>query len=167
LFSNLGGRAPVLVIGVGNVLLKDDGAGIELVNRLSAQSNEWGNAVDFLEGGTLGLALLPYLSGRRAIIVLDAVALGAKPGTLHELENDDILALGLHSSSAHEGNAAELLRTARLLGDLPESLSLIGIEPRTIGTGMRFSKQVRAAIPAALQRAGMKINNILAGLCNR
>lgn len=166
LSNNAGERAPVLVLGVGNTLLNDDGAGIELVNRLSAQSDRWGDAVDFLEGGTQGLTLLTYLSGRRAIIVLDAVALGAEPGTLHALENDAVLALGVRSSNAHEGNAAELLRTAGLLGDLPESLFLIGIEPGAIGTGVELSEQVRTSIPAALRIASSRIESILADLQN-
>jgi hydrogenase maturation protease len=164
LFDDRRERAPILVVGVGNILLKDDGAGIELVNRLSAQADRWGDEVEFLEGGTQGIALLNHISGRRAMVVLDAVALGAEPGTLHVFQDNAIMMLGSLPLSAHEGNAAVLLRIAHLLGGLPARLVLIGIEPETISTGVEFSEPVRSAIPEALQIAKLKIENILSGL---
>ena len=160
-------RAPILILGVGNTLLRDDAVGIELVNRLSSQSNTWGDAVEFLEGGTLGIALLDYLAGRNAVLLLDAVQLGAEPGTVHSMEGEAVLTLGSRSSSAHEGNAGELLRIARLLGDMPESLFLIGIEPKIIGTGIDLSEQVQAAVPDALQTARTRIDSIYETLRDR
>ncbi len=157
-------RAPILVLGIGNPLLKDDGIGIELLTRLTEQNRRCCDQVQFVDGGTQGIALLNYVSGRSALILLDAVALGAEPGTLHVMQDEAVLKLGSRSASAHEGNAGELLRTARLLGDLPERLFLIGIEPTTIGTGIELSEQVQAAIPAAIDAANSKIDFVLGRL---
>jgi hydrogenase maturation protease len=141
------GLAEVLVLGLGNLLLGDDGLGLRLLEALAAKSS----AADFLDGGTQGLALLPHLADRRTLIILDAVALGAPPGTVHTLQG---AALSAHRAvTAHGSNALELLAAARLIGDLPPSVTIIGIEPACIKTGMGLSPAVQASIPEALARA--------------
>jgi len=80
----MGGPAPVLVLGLGNLLLGDDGVGLRLVERLAEESG-FGDAVEFVDGGTQGLALLGCLADREAVLVLDAVGLGGEPGTVHVL----------------------------------------------------------------------------------
>ena len=164
MFDKIRRSAPVLVLGVGNTLLGDDGTGIELVTRLSEQSARWGNAVEFVDGGTQGIALLGYIAGRSAIVLLDAVEAEDEPGTLHVLQGDAVLALGSRSSNAHEGNAGELLRVARLLGDLSGRLVLIGIEPDRVATGIGISEPVQNSIPAALQAAVSTIDSLLSSL---
>jgi hydrogenase maturation protease len=141
------GSTDILVLGLGNLLLSDDGLGLRLLRDLASE----GSAVEFLDGGTQGLALLSYLSNRRALIILDAVALGAPPGTVHVLQGETISAH--HAVTAHGSNALELLAAARLLGDLPPSVTIIGIEPACIRTGIGLSPAVEAAIPEALSRA--------------
>ena len=83
--SASGVAAPVLVLALGNLLLTDDGAGLRLLERLSAGGEARGD-VEFIDGGTCGLALLPYLERRRAVLILDAMQLGAAPGTVHVLD---------------------------------------------------------------------------------
>ena len=149
--------APVLVLGIGNSLLGDDGVGIRLVEELSRHPDGWGHAVVFLDGGTQGLALLGRLAGRSALVLLDAVALGSPPGAIHILRNQEILTLGSRSSTAHEGNAGELLRAALLTGDLPPEVLVVGIEPESVHTGMGLSEVVREALPKALEAARAEV----------
>jgi hydrogenase maturation protease len=141
------GSTDVLVLGLGNLLLRDDGLGLRLLEALAAE----GLPAEFLDGGTQGLALLSHLAGRRTLIILDAVALGAPPGTVHVLQGDSISAH--HAVIAHGSNALELLAAARLIGDLPPSVTIFGIEPECISTGIGLSPAVEAAIPEALSRA--------------
>ncbi len=145
--------APVLVLGVGNKLLGDDGVGIHLVSQLSRWNHEWYGAVELLEGGTQGLALLGSIAGRTALVLLDAVSLGAAPGTVHIRHDEDVLKLGCHPTTAHESNVRELLTAALLLGELPMRLFLVGIEPAHLGIGIGLSEPVRRAMPAALDAA--------------
>src|SRR5271157_189086 len=99
-----------LVLALGNTLLRDDGVGVEILHALEREAAGWGDEVDFVDGGTQGLALLGVLSGRRAAVILDAIALGAAPGTVHVLSADDAARLrSRRSTTAHEGNAGELL----------------------------------------------------------
>jgi len=141
------GSTDILVLGLGNLLLSDDGLGLRLLKDLSSGSA----AAEFLDGGTQGLALLAHISNRRALIILDAVVLGAPAGTVHVLQGDAISAH--HAVTAHGSNALELLAAARLLGDLPPTVTIIGIEPACIRTGIGLSPEVEASIPEALSRA--------------
>jgi hydrogenase maturation protease len=143
--------ASILVLGVGNSLLGDDGVGVHMVNQLSHGDLASVPEVEVVDGGTQGLALLGSLADRATLILLDAVALGDIPGSIHVRRNEDVLALGYRSSTVHEGNAGELLAAARLLGDLPPSLFLVGIEPQSLESGIGLSEPVRQALPAALE----------------
>ena len=143
-----GGRpAPVLVLGLGNRLLRDDGVGLELLQRL-AQRRVWSPLVELVDGGTQGLALLPRLEGRSALLVLDAVARGGSPGAVHHLRGAGQCS-ARRSQSGHEGNAGELFAVAQLVGDLPAAIEVVGIEPAEVHTGIGLSGPVRAALEPA------------------
>ncbi|MEK7753117.1 MAG: hydrogenase maturation protease [Acidobacteriota bacterium] len=146
-------EAPILVLGIGNTLLKDDGVGVLLVEEFRDRSSLPAEEVEFLDGGTQDLALLGHLAGRRALVILDAVKLGAAPGTVHCLTLEQALDSGSRSATAHEGNAGELLRMAMMLGELPERVAVIGVEAASLETGLGLSEPVRQALPAAMDAA--------------
>jgi hydrogenase maturation protease len=118
--------------------------------------------VEFVDGGTQGLALLDYLSNRRAVLVLDAVGLGAEPGSVHVLRGPAIDGLRVQrATTAHEGNALELLAVARLLGDEAAEIVVIGVEPAHIATGIGLSPEVTASLPKAMERARAVLDSML------
>ncbi len=148
------GSVDVLVLGLGNPLLGDDGAGLRLLAALEREAAAWGGRVEFVDGGTQGLMLLERIAGRRALLILDAVSLGAQPGTVHVLRGREALGIGAHhGATAHEGNAEELLGAAVLLGECPEWVYVVGIEPARIRTGIGVSETVEGAMGAALEAA--------------
>ena len=153
------GRPPVLVLGLGNLLLADDAVGLELLERL-AHELPADARVELVDGGTQGLALLGPLAGRRAALLLDAVALGAPAGTVHALGG-----LGRrrapHARGAHEGGAPSLLAAAALTGDLPDEVELVGVEPLELETRIGLSPPVRDALPAALASARERLAALL------
>ena len=141
-------RQPVLVLAVGNLLLQDDAAGLEMLAALNQFC--WDESVDFVDGGTQGIAFLGQISDRRIVIVLDAVTLGDKPGTIHILRGEDLDKLRARkSATSHESNALELLALAKLIGIGPEVV-VVGIEPESIRTGIGLSPSVRDALPRAV-----------------
>ncbi len=143
-------RAPILVLGLGNLLLQDDGVGLRLVEELRREAR-LGEQCEFVDGGTQGIALLGYLEGRRRAVILDAVALGAPPGTVHVLDGAALRAS--RAATAHEPGGLELLALAEWLGQMPEEVTIIGIEPERARTGIGLSKPVEEALPVALARA--------------
>jgi hydrogenase maturation protease len=141
--------APVLILGLGNILLADDGVGpalLERMHELYAGIAE----VECMDGGTQGLALLGHLAERKALVLLDAYSVGKAPGEISVLSKSDILATGAaRSTTAHEGNAGELLAVAHLMGELPGQVFLVGVEPERLRTEIGLSPVVTAALPSA------------------
>jgi hydrogenase maturation protease len=156
---------PVLVLGLGNLLLGDDGVGLRLLDELCAAAH-WPPEVEFVDGGTQGVALLGWLAGRRALLLLDAVGLGAPAGTVHCLSAAEVEGISARrAGSAHEGNAMGLLAAARLTGCCPASLAVLGIEPAELRTQVGLSAAVEAAIPQAVECARNLLAALSGGLC--
>jgi hydrogenase maturation protease len=140
----------VLVLGLGNTLLADDGVGIHVVRRLARDPN----APRFLhpiDGGTLGFRLLTHVTPSDALLVVDAADLGDPPGTIRLLDGH---ALGRHLSRGGRNRPpaaglVDLLTLARLEGWSPARLALVGIQPRLIDWGEQLSDPVAQSLPAA------------------
>ena len=156
--------APVLVLGLGNVLLGDDGVGPTLVREMRGLYKGV-RAVECIDGGTQGMALLGYFAGREALVILDAYASRRGAGSVSVLEGSEVLSAARpRSITAHEGNAGELLAAAALVDILPKHLSLVGIEPGGVYTKFGLSEPARNALPAALVRACGIVERVLAEL---
>jgi len=138
-------RAPRLVLGLGNVLLKDEGVGVRVVEALRALPLPPG--IDLCDGGTASLALLDVLDGRQKIVVVDAVDTGAVPGTIVRLTAADFLARPAVRVSLHELGFAETLQAAQRMGLTPAELVILGVQPRTVACGLDLSPQLAARIP--------------------
>jgi hydrogenase maturation protease len=139
-------------LGLGNLLLHDDGVGLRLLELLAAETQR--DDVEFVDGGTQGLVLLPYLSQRRSVLILDAIGLGAKPGTVHLLRGEEIGRMrARRAETAHEGNGLTLLETARLLGEDLPNLVVLGVEPALVRTGVGLTAEAAEGAQRALEMA--------------
>ena len=149
-----GSVEPVLVLGLGNSLLGDDDAGLQILEILR-RTFEGTDGIEFVDGGTQGLALLGLIGGRRFLLVTDAVRLGSAPGSIHVLGRGELERFRAAGGvgTGHDTNALELLGAAELLGDLPDDVMVVGIEPERIRVGIGLSDPVAAAIGPAAERA--------------
>lgn len=148
-------HAPILVLALGNTLLTDDGVGARVLELLASELSMGDSLCELVDGGTRGMALLGLLSDRRAVLILDAVAHGAEPGVVHVIRDRAaaVSAAPPAGLTAHEGNAGELLRAAMLLGDLPEHVIIIGVEPGRLQTGFGLTPAVEEGARGAAARA--------------
>ena len=144
-------RTPLLVLGLGNVLLEDDGAGAAAVSLL-LDRYECPDGARVLDGGTLGLSLLPYLESADAVILVDAVRADAAPGTILRLEGDDVAPAVATRLSVHQIGVVDLLDGARWLDRLPRTLVLVGIVPQSMELGVRLSDPVQRSLDALIAR---------------
>ena len=142
-----GTRGGVLVLGLGNVLLGDDGIGAAAVDRLE-RDYRIPSEVRLVEGGTLGLSLLAEIAEAQHVILVDAVATDAPPGTLVRLDGADVIDAVRDRLSVHQVGVADLLNAARLIGRYPVSVVLLGLVPGLIGLGVGRTHAVDAAIDA-------------------
>ena len=143
----------VLVLGVGNPIMSDDGVGQRLLEALAARRPVL-DGVEYLDAGTLGLMLLPRVERCNSLLALDAAQFAAAPGEVRVLEGDAFDGfLKTARSSVHELGLRDLVDAARLTGSLPEQRALVGVQPAQLGWGTRLSPTVEAAIPAAVEAA--------------
>jgi hydrogenase maturation protease len=143
-------RTPLLVLGLGNVLLEDDGLGVAAVSRLLDRYDVPPGA-KVLDGGTLGLSLLPYLEDADAVILVDAVRADGPPGTLVRLDGDDVPAAIATRLSVHQVGVADLLEAARWLGSYPGRVVLLGVVPASMELGVRLTPAADAALPGLVE----------------
>lgn len=129
----------VLVLGIGNILLSDEGAGVIAVEELQNRYDCSG-AVEFVDGGTIGLELLPYFEGRSHILIIDAVKTGRKPGTIVRIE--DPPAYFSSRTSPHQIGLADVMGIAVITDIMPKNITLFGIEPKQLSTGLDLSTEV-------------------------
>lgn len=140
-----GARPAVLVLGLGNVLLGDDGVGAAAVARLE-RDYRIPPEVRLVEGGTLGLSLLDEIAEAGHVILVDAVATDEEPGTLVRLDGADVMDAVRDRLSVHQVGVADLLNAARLIGRYPASVVLLGLVPGRIGLGVGRTSVVDAAL---------------------
>lgn len=140
----------VLVLGLGNILLEDDGVGVHVVRRLATDPDAPPGLCP-VDGGTLGFRLATLLTRSDAVLFVDAAQLGEPGGAVRLLDRS---ALADHVSrggrmSAHEAGLVDLLTLARMEGWQPRRLALLGIQPQRIDWGEQLSEPVARSLPEA------------------
>ncbi len=143
----------VLILGVGNILLRDEGLGVRVVEKIiSEHLLPDDDDVEALDGGTLGLTLLPYMEGREAVFIVDAIDSGARPGSIFRLEGDDIDEVyNSHKLSAHQIGLREVLSLLRFQGHLPRTVCLFGIQPQVVDIGLELSEPVSSKLDELIE----------------
>jgi hydrogenase maturation protease len=142
-----------LVLGFGNVLLRDDGAGVQLTERLRVDLGA--GAAVFIDGGTMSFSLLPYIEATDSLLVIDAADLRRAPGALGLFEGDkmDSFLRSSRRRTVHEIGLLDLLDMARLRGCLPHRRALLCVQPDRIDWGEELSLSVAEALPDAARQA--------------
>ncbi len=137
------------IIGIGNSLMTDDGAGVHVVQALG--NRKLGEHIRVLDGGTLSFTLLDEVEAAEFLIIADAAELHSEPGTV-QLFRDQEMDAYLGSSnrpSVHEVNLMDVLMAARIRGRMPKRYALVGIQPQSIGWGTEPSPTVARAVDQA------------------
>ena len=135
----------VVVLGVGNMLLSDEGVGVHVVNALAAQYQETSD-VAITDGGTGGMELLPLLDGAGHLIVVDALRCGQPPACIVRLEYAEVPAYFKTKLSPHQVGISDLLAALAFKGAVPGHVVLIGVEPANLSLGMELSPEVQECL---------------------
>ncbi len=142
--------AKKVVLGLGNLLLTDEGIGVHVLRELEANYT-FEEGVRLIDGGTGGLRLLPHIIQADHLIVVDAIQSGEAPGTLFRLTVDDLVGWTLPQISLHELGLTEALQMARILGRHP-SIVILGVEPQDISSwGMELTPPLSEKVPVLVQ----------------
>jgi hydrogenase maturation protease len=143
-----------LVLGLGNVLWADEGFGVRAVEALNA-AYRFPENVRLMDGGTQGIFLLPWVRAARRLLILDAIDFGLEPGELRVMHQEDVPRfMGAKKVSMHQAGFQEVLASAQLSGEFPESIALVGVQPELLDDyGGSLRPCVKARIPETLDAA--------------
>ena len=137
----------ILILGVGNLILKDEGVGVHAVRELKGRGLP--AHVEVIDGGTYLMDLLSVIQEAERIIVIDALRGGGKPGTVYRVTPDDLMAETERTLSLHQVGLLEVLGMVRQLGGEPHAV-IIGVEPKEISWGMELTPEVEAKLPRVI-----------------
>lgn len=143
--------AETLILGIGNLVMTDDGIGVRVVQEL-ARRYQFTADVKVLDGGTLGLDLLPHLEGVGRLLIIDAVMTSDPPGTIVRLEGDRIPAVFATKLSPHQMGLQDLLAVAELMGHAPAEMVLLGVQPADLELGDALSPAVAECLEPLIGR---------------
>lgn len=136
----------IVILGIGNLLLSDDGAGIHALRRLRKDSHVRSMA-HLIDGGTIGTDLLAEVCGCQKLLIVDAVDAGLPPGTTIRMDFSGPGPQKIDTRNAHQLGIPGLLDDLRLLGQAPHQVVLVGVQPAAMGWGTQLSPEVARALP--------------------
>jgi len=146
----------IAALGIGNPLLSDEGIGIHVINKLSKEY-EFPKSVRLIDGGTMGLDLLPFLEGNDKVLIIDAVDFHKEPGTINIIEGDEIPKFLSSKLSVHQIGLPDMLFAARLMDIIPSEMCLIGIQPKSTEPGLELSEEIKNRFDALLEKVFQKL----------
>ena len=158
--SKVAGPQGITVLGVGNPIMGDDGTGLEMLAGVQAALGDTG--VEFIDGGTGGMELIPVIQDATRLLVLDAVG-GDTPGQVKVLTGDQVKLMLSMKLSPHQVGLLDVFTAARLLGKEPEEVVIVGIVPEEVELQLGLSAPVQAALPDAISKAIAQVKTWLGG----
>ncbi len=144
-----GSRRPVLILGIGNILLRDEGVGVRVIEQM--REILLPDGVELVDGGTAGADLLDVLADRKKVIVIDAIQADCEPGTVLRFTANDLTQPDGVGMSLHELGLGQALNMTKQLGCEPKEVVVFGIKPRDISCGLELSEEVTATLPKVVE----------------
>ena len=144
--------AEVTILGVGNVILKDEGFGVRVAEYLD-HNYTFPDSVQIVDGGTLGIELTQYVTGTNKLLVIDSINGGAEPGTVFRFHNDAIMEHFQDKLSAHEVGIQDVLALLTVTGHKIPDVIVIGAQPFDVEAGVGLSDGMQALLPQIVEQA--------------
>jgi hydrogenase maturation protease len=140
---------PILILGIGNILLKDEGVGVHTANKMMKM--DLPPDVEVMDGGTMGLNLLFYIEGRKKVIVIDTVLVGDPPGTIYRFTDESLVDNKPMLRTAHGVDFSDVIKTSKMLGTKPDEIIFIGIEPESLDEGLEMTPTIEKRVPVLIK----------------
>ena len=148
----------IVVLGVGNILLTDEGLGVHVVKELKENYN-FTPEISLIDGGTMGMELLTYMRGMKRILLIDAINGGEAPGTVYEFPHRELEQYFTEHISVHEVGMQDILRIRAIQENPLEDAIVIGVEPESLEIGFEPSAPVQAVLPEVKERVLRVLHN--------
>ncbi len=158
-------KKQIIILGVGNLLLSDEGVGVHIARKLMEM--DFPPEVRVVEGGADGFGLMQVLLEADRLILVDAVKGGGLPGSMYRFEIEDCPPFpDIYKTSVHQISILEVINLSGLIGSTPRT-TIIGVEPKCLGIGMDLSPEVEAKVPRVIQLVREEVALSLGELAGR
>jgi hydrogenase maturation protease len=148
-----------LILGIGNVLLTDEGVGVRALNELQRRFT-FSEDVELLDGGTSGIELLRHIQDHDNLIIIDCMTYDQPPGTVYRVENEDVPSVFRTRISPHQLGLSDLLAAAMLTDRTPKNLVLFGVEPESVDIGLELTETVEKSLAKLIQAVVEEVSKI-------
>jgi len=135
----------ITVLGIGNIVLQDEGFGVRVVEALQREYRFPKN-VQVLDGGTLGMELLRFVTGTKKLLVIDSINGGAESGTFFRFENDAVMAHFQDKLSVHEVGIQDVLALLTVTEKPIQNVVVVGVQPYVVEAGMDLTPDMAALV---------------------
>ena len=144
-----------VILGIGNILLKDDGVGVHTIREL--ENEKLPSTIELVDGGTSTLDTLSYFLDYKKIIVVDCLKAGYEPGTIYKINPEDIKNYQSENLSIHDVQILDVIKIANMLGKFPKVV-IFGIEPEKICLDTEMTETMKNKIPEVIKLLKMELN---------
>ncbi len=148
-------KKKIAVVGVGNILMGDEGAGIRVINELEKRG--YSQKVDLIDAGTAFFDIVPELKQYDKVIIVDVTRGGQKPGTIYRFELNDVESQNEISLSVHDIGVLQSFRLESIMSDIPDEIVFFGIEPYQIKISMELSPVIKGTINRLVDRVAQEL----------
>ena len=142
----------ITILGIGNIILSDEGFGVHVVEYLEKHF-EFPDNVQLLDGGTLGIELTQFITGTSKLLIIDSINGGKTPGTLFHLTGSEVCAHFSEKISAHEVGIQDVLTMLELTGKAIPEVVVIGAQPFSLEAGIELTPQMKELLPKVADMA--------------
>ena len=154
----MGKRKDIVVVGLGNLLMTDEGAGLHVIQELMAMSERFGH-VEFIELGSSPMSLVHAIAGRQKVILIDCAWMDQPAGTIRRFTPDDVISnKATVDYSLHEGDLLGELKLSRQLGEYPSEVIIFGIQPKSMLPGEDLSPELRERLESYIEMIGAELD---------
>ena len=145
-------QSDVTILGIGNVILRDEGFGVRVAEYLDAHY-DFPENVQIVDGGTLGIELTQFVTGTKKLLVIDSINGHAAPGTRFAIRDDDVLAHFQDKISAHEVGIQDVLALLEVTGHKIPTVTVLGAQPYNLEAGVELSEEMKKLVPVVAEEA--------------
>jgi len=144
--------ADISVVGIGNIIMQDEGFGVKCAEHLQ-KITDYPDFVQIIDGGTLGMDLMPYIAGTKKLLFIDAMDVEGNVGDFYQFTGDELNAYFKNKMSVHDLGVNDMLAVLKLTDNPVEEIIVMGIKPDVVSMGLDLTPAVAAKIPQVAEKA--------------
>ena len=144
--------ADISVVGIGNIIMQDEGFGVRCAEYLQ-KITDYPDFVQIIDGGTLGMDLMPYIAGTKKLLLIDAMNIYAPVDSFHSFTGDELNAYFKDKISVHDLGVNDMLAVLKLTDNPIEEVVVMGVKPEVVSMGLDMTEKIAEKVPEVAQKA--------------